>query len=347
MGDAVDVSVLVPVRNEQAHIVGTAKTILGQRFDGSIELLMIEGRSRDETRIELDRLAAEDGRVKVLDNPSRDLASALRLGLRAAEGEFVAKMDAHTYFPPDYLQSGVERLRRGDVNWVSGPPIPHGVGRCSRAVALALRTPLGMGGSSKWAASFTNGGSPHEERRLDTGVFSGIWRRSVLERLGGWDPGWPVNEDSELASRYLAAGEPILCLRSMGARYVPRDTLSGLALQYWRYGFYRAKTANRHPDSMRPSHLAPPALLTAVLTAPALGRRGRRLGGLALASYAAAQLYAIAGVIRSAPPRELALLPCALTTMHAGFGTGWIGGCMRFGFPREAVRRTLRRAIQL
>jgi succinoglycan biosynthesis protein ExoA len=334
MQDAVDVSVLVPVRDEQALIASTAQTILSQHFDGSIELLMIEGRSLDGSRAALERLASEDNRVKVLDNPNGDLASALRIGLRAANGEFVAKMDAHTYFPSTYLQTGVERLRRGDVNWVSGPPIPYGVDRCSRAVALALGTPLGVGGSGKWSTS-------SEEKQLDTGVFSGIWRRSVLERLGGWEPDWPVNEDSELASRYLAAGERILGLRSMGARYVPRNSLRGLGRQYWRYGFYRAKTAGRHPDSMRRSHLAPPLLLLALLISPLLGLRGRRLAGMTLASYLAAQALTTASVAREAEDGEARLLPLVFTTMHLSFGAGWLAGCLRFGFPGAAVRKAL------
>ena len=116
------------------------------------------------------------------------------------------------------MRDGVERLRRGDVSWVSGPPILFGVDAGSRRVALALGTWMGVGASAKRALD-------GEERDLDTGVFSGVWRRDRLLELGGWDPGWPVNEDSELASRFFAAGERIVCLPSMGARYVPRATL--------------------------------------------------------------------------------------------------------------------------
>jgi len=37
-------------------------------------------------------------------------------------------MDAHAFYPPTYVAAGVERLRRGDVEWVSGPAIPEGSG---------------------------------------------------------------------------------------------------------------------------------------------------------------------------------------------------------------------------
>jgi GT2 family glycosyltransferase len=339
MQDLPELSVLVPVRNEGAVIASTARAILDQRFAGTVEFLIVDGLSDDGTRATLDGLAAEDARVRVLENPRGDLASALNIGLEAAKGEFVAKMDAHTYFPPDYLQTGVDRLRRGDVSWVSGPPVPHGVGAWSRRIALALGTVLGVGGSGKWLAG-TPAGSPEEERELRTGVFSGIWRRSVLERVGGWSPGWPVNEDSELASRFLASGERIVCVRAMAARYVPRESLAALGRQYWRYGFYRAKTANRHPDSVGLSQLAPPALLVSQLGWLA-GRPGRAVARLSLAAYGAAQLGVTARVASREGLRDAVFLPAVFATMHGSFGAGWLAGCARFGLPVAGIGRAL------
>jgi succinoglycan biosynthesis protein ExoA len=334
-----DVSVLVPVRDEGALISSTVRTILGQRFAGEVEFIVIDGNSRDGTRAALDALCARDPRLRVIDNPRGDLASALNLGLAAASGEFVAKMDAHTFFPADYLQLGVDRLRQGDVNWVSGPPVPHGVGLWSRRVALALETPLGVGASGKWFKRSPDSAG-ERERELRTGVFSGVWRRSVLEALGGWDPAWPVNEDSELASRFLASGERIVCVRAMAASYVPRESLGALARQYWRYGLYRAKTANRHPESVGVSQLAPPALLVSQLGWFA-GGRARRAARLALAAYTGAQAVIVARAASRAG-REAALLPAVFCTMHISFGAGWLAGCARFGLPVAGILRALR-----
>ena len=117
---AVDVSVLVAVLNEEAFIRDTVAAMRAQRFDGTIEFLFMEGRSEDRTREILQELALEDPRLRIVDNPARQLASGLNVGLREARGEFVVQMDAHTYYPPDYIARGVERLRRGDarpVQW--------------------------------------------------------------------------------------------------------------------------------------------------------------------------------------------------------------------------------------
>src|SRR4051794_18890730 len=109
-----------------------------QRLNGNIEFLFIDGQSTDRTTEILERLAAEDPRIRVLENPKRITPAALNLGLRAARGEVIARMDAHAHYPPDYLARGVARLRRGGAEHVSGPQLPRGDGPWSRRGAPAL-----------------------------------------------------------------------------------------------------------------------------------------------------------------------------------------------------------------
>jgi glycosyltransferase involved in cell wall biosynthesis len=333
--DRVDVSVLVPVRNEESCVRDTVASMRAQRFEGRIEFLLVDGRSEDRTRAILDEIAAEDERITVLDNPARTTPSALNIGLRNARGEFVARMDAHAYYSPDYVSKGVERLRLGGVDWVSGPAIPGGQGRWSRLVSRALESPIGAGGSRKWrdAAEFM----------ADTGVFAGVWRRSTLERLGGWDEGWPANQDSELAARVLAAGGRIVSLPELAATYLPRDSLAALARQYLRYGFYRAKTARAHPNSIRRSHLLPPALALTVLAAAVGPRRLRRAAEAGLAVYGVSVLGASLHALRRGQKGDVLRLTAVFMTMHLAFGAGFLAGGARFGPPLAAIARLARR----
>lgn len=325
----VDVSVLTPVLNEEAHIRETVADMRTQDFEGAVEFLFMDGRSADATRAILDELAREDPRIRVIDNPGRGISQGLNVGLQHARGEYVARMDAHTHYPPRYLARGVERLQTGDVAWVAGAPIPAGAGKWSRRVSIALRSPLGVGGSRKWA---TEG-----ETELDTGVFGGVWRRSTLERLEGWDEGWAVNEDSELAARYCSAGGRIVGLPELAARYIPRDSIRGLARQYARYGFYRAKTARRHPGSMRRSLWLPPALVVTAAAAVAAPRPVRDLARVGIAVYATA-LAAGSARAPDAGPADRGALPLVFATMHASWGAGFLAGAARFGPPLAAVR---------
>jgi succinoglycan biosynthesis protein ExoA len=338
--DGVAISVLVPVLNEERHIRETVAAMQAQRFDGHVELLFADGGSEDDTLRILRELAADDPRIRVLDNPRRRTASGLNVCLREARGEFVARMDAHTFYGDRYLAAGVERLLRGDTEWVSGPAIPRPVGEISRAVALALASWLGRGGSRKWSEDLATA----EEQTLDTGVFGGVWRRARLLEAGGWDERWPINQDSEMASRFLRDGARLVCLPEMAGYYVPRDSLQGLARQYYRYGFYRARTFRRHPNSMRRSHLIAPALTAALFTAVAAPRPLRRASRLGLLAYALAVVATGAGTaVRSDRRGDGARLLAVLPTMHFGWGFGTLAGMFRFGPPLTALASLLGR----
>lgn len=327
---------LVPVLDEEANIRQTVAAMQAQRVDGQVEFLFLDGGSRDATRAILEELANRDPRIRVLDNPGRRTPNALNIGLRHARGEFIARMDAHTFYPPEYIAKGIERLRRGDIAWVSGAQRPRGRGTWSRRVALATTTWLGTGG-----ARFRNGSD--REIEVETG-FTGVWRRATLEAHGGWDEGWPTNQDSELAARVRKAGERILCLPELDAYYVPRDSLPALARQYFRYGCYREKTSRRHPESMRPAHLLSPGLaltLIAAALAPGAIRRGARSGLLAYALAVAT----VSGRARTSADRasDAATLPAVFAVMHVSWGLGYLTGCVRFGPPLAGMVHLLRR----
>ncbi|HEY1566312.1 MAG TPA: glycosyltransferase [Solirubrobacteraceae bacterium] len=333
MPDQVDVSVLIPVLNEEAHLRSAAEAMLAQDFPGRAEFLFIDGGSDDGSVAILHDLVAADDRVRVLANPARRTPHALNVGLRAARGTFVARMDAHTLYPPRYLASGVERLRRGDCEWVSGPQLAVGADGGSRLVARALGASLGKGG-----ARFRD--ALEQEHEVDTG-FTGIWYRATLERHNGWDEEWLNDQDLELAARIRKAGGRIVCIPAMAAQYVPRSTLRALARQYLTYGTYRVKTARRHPETLRRSQLLPPLVtLTAAGAVAAPTRRLRSLARLGLVLYAGALALSAARAADDGRRAEAAALPGVWAVMHLSYGIGFLRGSARYGPPLEAVRRT-------
>jgi hypothetical protein len=338
-GERVDCSVLVPVLDEEHHIVASMAAICAQRFDGSLEFIVVDGGSGDRTREILEQLALQDPRIRVFDNPRRATPSGLNVALAHARGRWVARMDAHTECGPDYVALGVARLQRGDTRWVSGPPIATGAGPVSRAVSLALRTPLGRGGSRKWASE---PGADEPEYELDSGVFAGVWERSTVVEYGGWDEAWPRNQDSEMAGRFLGRGERLICIPAMAAHYTPRDTLRGLFVQYGAYGEYRVKTALRHPHTMRRSHLIAPTLVIDLACALAAPRPLRRVARVGAAAYLTALVGAGLRARREADrPTDALLVPAALAAMHLGHGVGMLRGGVRYGPPLAALATTL------
>lgn len=323
---------LVPTLNEERHIEGMVERLRAQRFEGELEFLIIDGGSEDSTAALLERIAQSEPRLRVLSNPRREVTAALNIGLRAARGEFVARMDAHTVYPSDYIAVGVARLERGDVDWVSGAQLAEGIDSGSRRVALALSTRMGIGGANFRTIT--------DEFDSDAG-FTGILRRTTLLERGGWNEDWPVNEDGELAARVLESGGRIVCIPEMAASYVPRSSLRALAKQYFRYGQYRAKTCGAHPRSMRRSHLLPPALCINLAYA-VVGRNlpGARLARGALALYVLALVGDTLVEVRHAPPTRLCAVPLVLAVMQLAWGLGFLVGSARFGPPLRAIALT-------
>jgi glycosyltransferase involved in cell wall biosynthesis len=339
---SVDVSVLTPVLNEEEHIREAAATMLAQRFDGNVEIIFIDGPSEDGTREILRDLERSDPRVRVLENPRRSTPVSLNIGLAAAQGEFIARMDAHTLYPDDYLARGVERLRRGDVKHVSGPQLPRGSGKWSRRVAMALGTPLGRGGARHREET-------DAEIEVDSG-FTGVWPRAVIDEQGGWNEEWHNDQDSELAARIGESGGRMVCLPQMAAEYIPRDSLRDLARQYWRYGYYRAKTSNAHPQSMRRSHVFAPTLALSLSAAmlPLGALRWVARGVVALwcavvVGVALSESWRDSSAELAASPADIVALPAVFGAMHLAWGFGFLVGCLRFGAPLRAVGNLFRR----
>jgi hypothetical protein len=124
----------------------------------------------------------------------------------------------------------------------------------------------------------------------------------------------------------------------MAAQYTPRDSIRALWRQYRRYGEYRAKTAHRHPHTLRRSHLLAPAVVVDAMFALVAPRPLKKAARLGLAGYAGSVISAgLRAVSRSQSPGDAALVPLVLATMHFGHGTGMLTGARRHGLPIAAI----------
>lgn len=335
----IDCSVLVPVLNEAHAIRAAVAGMQRQAFDGQLEFIFADGGSTDGTVMILSRLAEQDPRIRIVANPRQTVSSGLNVALARARGTYAVRMDAHSVYPQSYVALGVARLQRGGTRWVSGPPNPTGEGLISRAVALALGGAIGRGGSRKWS------GAQESEFELDTGVFAGVWERATLLEYGGWDERWRVNEDAELAARFLERGEALVCLPQMAADYLPRDTLGGLWSQYAGYGRFRARTARSHPISMRRSQLLPTAVVVTAGCAVGTPRVVRRPARAALGAYAATLVRSAFAARRSTDhavdAAVVPVVPVVLAVMHVSYGSGQLHGWLVDGPPLAAFARLL------
>src|SRR5882672_9459425 len=106
----IDISVIMPVRNESGTIAAAVDSVLSQRIDRSLELIIADGLSTDGTREYLDDRAAADSRLQVVPNTAQTTPNGLNAALAVARGRYTIRMDGHSIAPQDFVKRLVEHL---------------------------------------------------------------------------------------------------------------------------------------------------------------------------------------------------------------------------------------------
>ena len=256
------ISVIAPCRNERAAIDAFCDSALAQQLPPGwqLEVLVADGRSDDGTRERLAERAAQDARLKLIDNPDRIVSTGLNAALAAARGAVIARFDIHTEFAPDYLAECLAALARTGADNVGGPWVARGQGATGRAIAAAFQCRWVVGGARSRDVAY--------EGEADT-IYLGCWPRAVFERFGGFDERLVRNQDDEHNLRLRLGGGRIWQSGTIRSVYHPRGSLRHLFAQQQQYGYWRPFVVRKHgqPGSLRQ---LVPALFVAALALCAL-----------------------------------------------------------------------------
>lgn len=319
------ISVILPVLNEQAHLEDSIRAILSQKYLGNIEVILALGPSRDLTNEIAAGLAAEDPRITLVDNPSGRTAAGLNLALNASTQEIVVRVDAHAEIPDNYLALVVETLRDSGAVNVGGVMGAEGVTFFETAVAAAMCSPFGVGGSR-----FHIGGKPGY---VDT-VYLGAFIRQAVVDAGGFDERFIRAQDWELNYRLRQNGGKIYFDPRLHVTYRPRPNLRRLAKQYFEYGRWRRVIARKYPETINYRYLAPPLALIGTALSLIAGTLFDPSLYLPAATYIT--FIAITPLFISKNLAHYPLLLFILPTMHFSWGFGFLTS------PRKLVPDSLR-----
>ena len=112
------VSIVMPVHNAETVIGETVNSVLSQSF-GDFELIMVEDASTDGTLDKLKELAAKDERITVIvNNGKHGAAHARNLGIKLAQGRYLAYLDADDIWHKDKLEKTLCFLKEHDASFV-------------------------------------------------------------------------------------------------------------------------------------------------------------------------------------------------------------------------------------
>lgn len=315
------VTVIMPVLNEAGFIRHSLGAVLGQDYPSErLEILVVDGGSTDGTPVIVQELFRNRPLARLLHNPQRIQAVALNIGILAASGEIIVRVDGHTIIAPNYVSECVRLLIEGKADNVGGLMRPQGTTYVGQGVALAVSSPFGAGDAKFHYAA--------QAQYVDT-VYLGAYWRKTFDRIGLYDPEVHINEDYELNYRLRQAGGRILLNPTIQSTYTPRASLSALWRQYFIYGRQKVRTLRKHPESLRWRQAIPPlfvltfwgSLVFSFLFAPL-----RRLFSLVAGCYLLANFVASTIVAKRGGWCYLPILPLVFATIHFAWGIGfWVG----------------------
>lgn len=257
-------SIICPTYNEERYIAQTLESFIQQKYHSfRLEILICDGRSTDHTREIVSRYAETFPNIRLVDNPSRITPYAFNEGLKAASGEYVAILGAHTKYDDDYLQVCYDELLKSDAVGCTGRVI-------TEAAYDTLEAKL-----SEWVMLSSFGVSTSSFRAMREGYVHSVnfpvFRKQPLLDLGGYDTKLERNQDNDMNQRLLDAGHKLYCTWKTRCWYRPPATLKGLFRYGYRGGFWNAKSVLMHARSMRLHHLIPFFFTTAIIVLAVAG----------------------------------------------------------------------------
>jgi glycosyltransferase involved in cell wall biosynthesis len=310
------VTVIMPVLNEESHLEASVESILSQSYPNDVELILALGPSHDATNVIAKQLVKKDKRIKLLDNPRGLTTVGLNAAVKIAKHDYIVRIDAHSEPAANYLQDGIRILLEQDADEVGGIMDAKGRSSFQKAVAFAYTSRFGIGG-----ASYHVGGEAGEAES----AYLGIFKKSALERVGGYDEAIIRGEDWDLAQRIKKTGGKVWFSPELRVTYWPRGRFGRLVKQFYSTGVWRGDLTRRDIGGASKRYFMPPLLVIAILAGLLLLAFGQLIGIVPLAAYLLG-VSAVAVLAGGLSLKSRAALVIALATMHLSWGWGFVRG---------------------
>jgi succinoglycan biosynthesis protein ExoA len=261
-GSGPRVLIVVPTLNEERHIGQLMRYLMPNARRITARIVVADGGSEDATRAIVQRLAAGNEGIILMDNPDRIQSAGINLAVaRHGTGlDWLIRIDAHSRYPADYCNVLLEEAAATGADSVVVGMLAEGHGFWQEAIAAAQNSRFG------------NGGAGHRTAPRGRFVKHGhhaLMRLASFRAVGGYDGSFSHNEDAELDLRLSKAGFRIWLTERTRVTYFPRNTVAGVVRQYLAFGKGRARNALRHRRGLRLRHgalvMIAPAMSLAVL----------------------------------------------------------------------------------
>lgn len=262
MTSNMNVTIIIPCRNEAEHISACLDSVL--RFDfpvDKLEVLVVDGLSSDRTKEIVEEYSRADSRIRVLANPQMIAPAGMNVGIRAAKGDFLVRLDAHSEYPPSYLSDCLGLLLKTKAANAGGRfvTVPNGNGPWATPIAEVTSHRFGVGDGAFRVGT--------EAGYVDT-VPYGTFHRDVFVKIGMFDERLTRNQDNEFNDRLRRAGYKIAFDPAITIRYKNQSTLQGLLNQAYTTGVWNVYTLSLHHYTFKWRRFVPLFFVLYLLSVP-------------------------------------------------------------------------------
>jgi succinoglycan biosynthesis protein ExoA len=318
------ITIVVPVRNEAAHLRNLLKDLLAQEYPTDrYEIIVADGKSTDGTpEITKEFESCVGPRVVLVQNPKRLSSAGRNVGVRTSRGEIIIFIDGHCRVSNRKLLAEVFSLmEETGADCLCRPqPLAAPDNTWFQNVVARVRTTfLGHGPESTIYVNDFHG-------FVDPTSSGAIYKRSIFDRFGFFDERFDACEDVEFNYRVFRAGLRSYLSSRLAVSYKARSKPGALFRQLFRYGRGRFRFMRKHPDAASVGQFIPPAFvgwLALGAAASLVSRPAADIYVTSLVAYATLVLWSSIRLALRYGWRELVAAPLVYFLMHAGLGSGF------------------------
>lgn len=314
------VSFCIIAYNEERALPSLLEDVKRQSYPHSdMEVILVDSASTDKTKKVMQRFEKEDHdffRVAVLDNPDKKQAAGWNVAIKAAKGDIIMRIDAHTMIPGDFVEKNVECIKAGE--YVSGGPRPNIIESDTKWQKTLLLAEMSMFGSS--IAPYRKG---HHKRYVKS-VFHGAYRREVFEKAGLFNEALGRTEDNEIHYRIRKAGYKICYNPSIISYQYIRNSWHGMIKQKYLNGYWVGQTLWYCPKCFSFFHFIPLLFCMALIMSMLCLWKGFALPLLTLGiTYGSINLImSFLAIAKEKFCLQNLSLPLIFLSLHLGYGIG-------------------------
>lgn len=205
------VSVTIPAYNHEPYVQEAIKSVLRQSYE-NLELIVIDDGSTDGTAEKIRECRRHEERIRFVSRENQGLVRTLNLGIKLAKGKYWCQMASDDFMDERNIRMKVDFLETNrDYDAV-----------CSDSLCLHPDQTLSRMIPEKTKPDPLKVRHPRDLFQAKMFVPSLLFRKSVFDRIGGFDESLRYYEDIEMKPRlllYCKVGyidEPLLTWRSHG-----------------------------------------------------------------------------------------------------------------------------------